>query len=113
MPNVSTCKVEAILVPIIRFREITYGTKYLKTCDFVTTIQIYQPTICNNFSSLLLDVYVQLNMFRASSCQSSGAQQLQYQPLVLPLERGGSSAVGCGRAIMSSNKLEKLLHLVG
>jgi len=30
-------------------------------------IQIYQPTRCNNFSSLLLDVYVQLNMFRASS----------------------------------------------
>jgi hypothetical protein len=37
-------------------------------------------------------------MFRASSCPSSGAQQLQYQPLVLPLEFGGSSAVGRGRA---------------
>jgi hypothetical protein len=53
-------------------------------------IPINQPTRCNNFSSLLLDVYVQLNMFRASS---SGDQQLQQQPLVLPLERGGSSAV--------------------
>jgi hypothetical protein len=31
----------------------------------------------NNFSSLLLDVYVQLNMYRASSRPSSGAQQLQ------------------------------------
>jgi hypothetical protein len=31
------------------------------------TIQINQPTRCNNFSSLLLDVYLQLNMFRASS----------------------------------------------
>ena len=41
------------------------------------TFQINQPTRCNNFSSLLLDVYVQLNMFRASSCPSSGAQQLQ------------------------------------
>ena len=41
------------------------------------TIQINQPTRCNNFSSLLLDVYVQLNMFRASSRPSSGAQQLQ------------------------------------
>ena len=40
-------------------------------------IQIYQPTRCNNFSSLLLDVYVQLNMFRASSRPSSGAQRLQ------------------------------------
>ena len=57
-------------------------------------IQINQPTRCNNFTSLLLDVYVQLNMFRASSRPSSGAQQLQQQPpLVLPLERGGSSAV--------------------
>jgi len=31
------------------------------------TIQINQPTRCNNFSSLLLVIYVQLNMFRASS----------------------------------------------
>ena len=62
--------------------------------------QINQPTRCNNFSSLLLDVYsyVQLNMFRASSRPSSGAQELQQQPLVLPLERGVSSAVGRGRA---------------
>jgi len=37
------------------------------------TIPINQPTRCNNFSSLLPDVYVQLNMFRASSRPSSGA----------------------------------------
>jgi len=61
------------------------------------TIQINQPTRCNNFPSLLLDVYV-LNMFRASSRSSSGAQQLQEQPLVLPLKLGGSSAVGRGRS---------------
>ena len=36
-------------------------------------------------------------MFRASSCPSSGAYQLQQQPLVLPLERSGRSAVGRGR----------------
>jgi hypothetical protein len=66
--------------------------------DINFTFQINQPTRCNQFSSLLLDVYsyVQLNMFRASSRLSSGAQQLQQQPLVLPLERGGSSAVGRG-----------------
>ena len=58
------------------------------------TIQINQPTRCNNFSSLLLDVYLQLNMFRASSHPSSGAQQLHKQPLVLPSERGDSNAVG-------------------
>jgi len=50
-----------------------------KVCKSVLhhTIQINQPTRCNNFSSLLLVVYVQLNMFRASSRPSSGAQQLQ------------------------------------
>jgi len=41
------------------------------------TFQINQPTRCNNFSSLLLDVYVQLNTFQASSRPSSGTQQLQ------------------------------------
>jgi hypothetical protein len=61
------------------------------------TIQINQPTRCTNFSSLLLDVYVQLNMFRASSRPLSGAQQLQQQPLVLPSERGGKSVAGRGR----------------
>jgi len=62
--------------------------------------QINQPNRCIKFSSLLLYVYsyVQLNMFRASSRPSSGAQQLQQQPVVLPLERGDSSAVGRGRA---------------
>jgi hypothetical protein len=40
-------------------------------------IQINQPNRCNNFSCLLLEVYVQLNTFRASSRLSSGAQQLQ------------------------------------
>jgi hypothetical protein len=41
------------------------------------TTKINQPTRCSNFSSLLLDVYLQLNMFWVSSCPSSGAQQLQ------------------------------------
>jgi len=34
-------------------------------------------TRCNSFSSLLLDFYLQLNMFRTSCRPSSGAQQLQ------------------------------------
>jgi len=35
--------------------------KYI--CDvYIFTIQINQPTKCNNFSSLLLDVCIQLNM---------------------------------------------------
>jgi len=71
-----------------------------KVCKSVHhyTFQINQPTRCNNFSSLLLDVYVQLSMFRASSRPSSKAQQLQWQPLVLSLGRGGGSAVGRGQA---------------
>jgi hypothetical protein len=36
------------------------------------TIQITQPTRRNNFTSSLLDVYVWLNMFRASTRPSSG-----------------------------------------
>jgi len=39
------------------------------------------------------DIYLQLNMFQASSCPSSGAQELQYQPLVLPSYRGDSRAI--------------------
>ena len=37
------------------------------------TIQINQPKRCNSFTSLLLDVYVSLNMFRASPRPTSGA----------------------------------------
>jgi len=46
------------------------------------------------------DVYLQLNMFQASSRPSSGAQQLQQQPLVLTSERGDNSALGHGQASM-------------
>jgi len=55
---------------------LAWKSKFCKTVHH-HTIQINQPTRCNIFSSLLLDVYVQLNMFRASSRPSSGAQQLQ------------------------------------
>jgi len=37
------------------------------------TIQIIQPTRSNSFTSLLFDVYVWLNLFRASPRPSSGA----------------------------------------
>jgi len=39
--------------------------------------QINHPTRGNSSSSLLLDVYAQFNMFRASLRPSSGAKQLQ------------------------------------
>jgi len=55
-------------------------TGLFKVCKSVHhhTFQINQPTRCKNFSNLLLDVYVRLNMFRAYSRPSSAAQQLQY-----------------------------------
>jgi hypothetical protein len=48
------------------------------------SIQINQPSRYNNFSSLLLDAYLQLNVFRVSSRPSSGAQQLLNAPKVKP-----------------------------
>jgi hypothetical protein len=51
------------------------------------------PTRCNNFPVYYPDVYLQLNMFRAFFRPSSGAQWLQWQPLVLPSYCGDSRAV--------------------
>jgi hypothetical protein len=84
----------------------------VKVCKSVHyhTIPINQPTRCNNFLSLLLDVYVQLNMFRASSHPSSGAQQLQQQPLVLPLQRGDSSPVGRGQTGQPNHNQQHCYH---
>jgi len=64
---------------IITRRKLKIRSVTFKVCKSVHhhTIQINQPTRRSNFSSLLLDIYVQLNMFRASSRSSSGAQQLR------------------------------------
>ena len=51
------------------------------------------PTWCKNFSVYYPNICLQLNMFRAFSRPSSGAQWLQWQPLVLPSYRGDSRAV--------------------
>jgi len=51
------------------------------------------PTCCKNFSVYYPDVCLQLNMFRAFLHPSSGAQWLQWQPLVLPWNRGDSRDV--------------------
>ena len=50
------------------------------------------PTWYNNFSVYYPDVRLQLNMFWAFSRPSSGAQWLQWQPLVLPSYRADSRA---------------------
>jgi hypothetical protein len=52
----------------------------------------------DNFSSLLLVVKIQFNMFRASSCPSSGDTTTAVAASGLPSEHGGSSAAGRGRA---------------
>jgi hypothetical protein len=61
------------------------------------TIQINYQLDATIYPVYYLVIYLQLNMFRASSRPSSGAQ-LEQQPLLLPLERGDISAVGRGRA---------------
>jgi hypothetical protein len=48
------------------------------------------PTWCNSFSVYYPEVCLQLNMFRAFSRASSGAQWLQWKPLILPSYRGDS-----------------------
>jgi hypothetical protein len=62
------------------------------------TIQINHQLDATISPVYYADVYLQLNVFWASSHPSSGAQQLQWQPLVLPLDCGGSSSVGRGWA---------------
>ena len=69
----------------------------------ITLIYIYiysnkSPTRCNSFPVYYPDDCLQLNMFRAFSRPSSGAQWLQWQPLVLPSYRGDSRAVFAVRA---------------
>jgi hypothetical protein len=56
------------------------------------------PTWCNSYSVPYPDVCLQLNRFRAFSRPSSGAQWLQWQPLVLPTYRGDRPCCVRGRA---------------
>jgi len=48
-------------------------TQISRFLNFIHPIQTIQPTRCNIFTSLLPDVYVWLNMFRAPPRTSSGA----------------------------------------
>ena len=100
---------------------VTSGYRF-KVCKSVHhhTIQIYQPTRCNIFSSLWLDVYVQLNMFRASwrptallHPRSNGKTRGCYCSCWAPDDgrEDARNMLSCTRT--SSNKFEKLLHLVG
>jgi len=67
-----------MLQEILKYRsdfDSLNNLKFASPCIII--IQINQPTRCNSFSSLLLNIYVRLNMFQASSRPSSGVQQLQ------------------------------------
>jgi len=64
------------LIVCLQFAKCLSDTCFMDRLCF-NSIQINQQTRCNSFSSLLLEVYVQLNMFRTSSRLSSGAQQLR------------------------------------
>ena len=67
------------------------------TSDFFN-FQLNQPTRCSRFSSLWLVIQIQLNMFRAPSCPSSGATTTAVAASGLPSELSDSSFVGRGRA---------------
>jgi len=69
------------------------------------------PTRCNSFPVYYPDVYLQLNMFRALSRTSSGAQWLQWQPLVLPSERGDSRAVFVVQYTVSGNSIRRSISM--
>jgi hypothetical protein len=75
-----------------------------------TYFQLNQPTGCNKFSSLLLVIYVQLNMFWASPCSSSGAKTIAVAASGLPSERGDSSAVGRSRAGRPDHNQQHCYH---
>jgi len=82
----------------------------------VHRFQINQTTRCNSFTSLLLDVYVRLNMFRALLRPSSGAYNCTRSLWLNHWSVVVGAVVGRGlrdHDQQPSNKLVKLLHLVG
>jgi hypothetical protein len=64
------------LIVCLQFVKCLSDTCFMNRLCF-NSLQTNQPTRCNNFSISLLEVHVQLNIFRASSRPSLGAQQLQ------------------------------------
>jgi hypothetical protein len=85
---ISVCNINGTPVLVLHWATFTQSIYF----------QLNQPTRCSNFSSLLLDIYIQLNMFRVSSCPSSGATTTVLAASDLPSELGVTSAVGHGWA---------------
>jgi hypothetical protein len=69
---------DEILEKITHKKEMNYLT-FRKSVHHQTN-QIIQPTRCNSFTSLVLDVYMWLNMFRVSPHPSSGAYNCTRSP---------------------------------
>jgi hypothetical protein len=85
-----------------------------KVCKSVHhhTIQINHRLDATILPVYYIDIYLQINMFRASPRLSSGAQQLQWQPLDLPSELGDGSTVGCGRARVKPDAATAVVELL-
>jgi len=75
--GVLSCNQLCVYTVKVQHLRVKFLARTVVLMSSIVQIQINRPTRCNNFSSLLLDIYLQLNMFRASSRPSSGAQQLQ------------------------------------
>jgi hypothetical protein len=73
-------------------------TKYLMIQTLSITILINHQPDATIFQFIILTFIYSSTCFGAFSHPSSGAQRMQYQPLVLPSYRGDSSDVGRGRA---------------
>jgi hypothetical protein len=81
------------------------------------SIQIIQPTRCNSFTSLLLDVYVWLNMIRASPRPSSGAYNCTRRLWFNRWRKAAGSVVGRGlpdhdQQPLLSNRLNQRLLVI-
>jgi len=78
-PYITYCQGEQVAA-VFQFLQLLLMCHYLQwgwLSGYSLYLQINQPTRCINFSDLLLVIQIQLNMFRASSCPSSGAYKLQ------------------------------------
>ena len=68
---------------------VTISWYFRKVVYSIMSVQINQPTGCISLSDLLLVVQIQLNMFRASSCPSSGAYNRPRPTTLLPPRSNG------------------------
>ena len=107
-------KVHMIMIPNVEEIWDAQERDEFKVCKSVHhhKIQINHQLDATVSPVYYVDVYLQHNMFRASPCPSSGTQQLQWQPLVSPSERGDGSAVGRGLARVKPEAATAVVELL-